>query len=40
MIRMMENYENKVQVFQKREENMLKIAKEQREKVQEAFLEK
>ncbi|KRX02996.1 hypothetical protein PPERSA_03087 [Pseudocohnilembus persalinus] len=40
MIRMMENYESKIQLFQKKEDQLSKLAREQKEQVQQAFLEK
>lgn len=40
MIKMLENYENKNQLFVKKEESMMKLAKEQKEKVQEAIIDR
>ncbi len=40
MIKMMENYENKISSFQKKEENLYKILKENKEKLEEALLDR
>ncbi|EAS05948.2 hypothetical protein TTHERM_00790950 (macronuclear) [Tetrahymena thermophila SB210] len=40
MMRMMDNYQSKIQTYEKKEENNGKLQKEQREKLQEALLEK
>ena len=38
MLKMMESYENRVQVYQKKEESMQILARDYKEKVEEALL--
>ena len=40
MIKMMENYEIKVTAYQKKEENMIRMTKDSKDKIQEAYLER
>lgn len=40
MIRMMDNLQSKVQIYEKKEENVAKLQREQRERLQESLLEK